>query len=250
MRCQKWFFDEYGLDYHEPDYLSSIKQGIFYFMIDNLLEEFEDRFNQKNLDIMSDAKICSHENLMENDSPTRADHLCKNYNLDPEAVETELKEFRQIYEVMESNIDLSDLYKEEKEKKDKSRKDDQDRKDNSEDEEMQRDEYDAGTTATFIRKGFMKHFRLLFQLSSSNFSHLFVLYKILITLAVTSCSAERAFSKEKIIKNSIHSSMLDPWLSAMMILCTEKDILDTINNEEIINRLAKKSKPYQMLLKK
>ncbi len=89
-------------------------------MIDNLLEEIEDRFNQKNLDIMSDIKIFSHENLMENDSPTRADHSCKNYNLDPEAVETELKEFQQIYKVIESNIDLSDLYKEEKEKKDKN----------------------------------------------------------------------------------------------------------------------------------
>ncbi len=158
VRRQKWFFDEYGLDYHEPDYLGSIKQGVFYFMIDNLLEEIEDQFNQKNLDIMSDAKIFSHKNLMENDSPIRADHLCKNYNLDPEAVETELKEFQQIYKVIESNIDLSDLYKEEKEKKDTSRKDDQDRTDNSEDEEMQRDEYDAVTIATFIRKGFMKPF--------------------------------------------------------------------------------------------
>jgi len=104
--------------------------------------------------------------------------------------------------------------------------------------------------ADFIRKGFMKPFRLLFQLSSSNFSHLFVLYKILITLAVTSCSAEVAFSKEKIIKNYLRSSMLDPWLSAMMILCAEKDVLDRISNEDIINKLAKKSKPYQMLLKK
>lgn len=240
------FFDEYGLDYHEPDYLSSLKQNVFYFMIDNLLEEMEDRFNKQNLDIMNDMQIFSHENLMKANYPTRADNLCRNYNLDPDSVEAELKEFKEIYTAMESNIDLSDLYEEEK----KGKKNSKDHEENSEYEDVEEDEFDTRGMADFIRKGFMKPFRLLFQLSSSNFSHLFVLYKILITLAVTSCSAEVAFSKEKIIKNYLRSSMLDPWLSAMMILCAEKDVLDRISNEDIINKLAKKSKPYQMLLKK
>ncbi len=60
VRCQEWFFDEYGLDYHEPDYLSSIKQVVFHFMINDLLKEIEDRFNQKNLDIMSNIKVRPH----------------------------------------------------------------------------------------------------------------------------------------------------------------------------------------------
>lgn len=45
---------------------------------------------------------------MKDDSPTSRDYLCKNYSLDPEAVVSELKEFKQIY---------NDLYKEEKNKK-------------------------------------------------------------------------------------------------------------------------------------
>ena len=42
--------------------------------------------------------------------------------------------------------------------------------------------------------------------------------------------------------------MLDPWLSAMVTLCAEKDVLNSISNEDIINRLAEQSKRYQMLL--
>ena len=98
----------------------------------------------------------------------------------------------------------------------------------------------------FILRDFIKPFRLLVQLSQ--YHELFMLYKILITLAVTSCSAERAFSKEKIIKNPLRSSMLDDWTSAMMILASEVDILDGITNEEIINRFAESSRAYSSAL--
>lgn len=73
------------------------------------------------------------------------------------------------------------------------------------------------------------------------------MYQILLTVAVTSCSAERAFSKEKIIKNPIRSSMLDEWMSAMMVLASETDILNGIPNEDIINKFAEISKVYSSL---
>ena len=100
----------------------------------------------------------------------------------------------------------------------------------------------------FILKGFIKPFRLLSQLSA--FSNLTILYKILTSLGVTSCSAERALSKEKIIKYSLRSVMLDEWLSAMMILASEKDILEKIENEKIVDKLSEKSFAYSSLIKK
>ncbi len=67
----------------------------------------------------------------------------------------------------------------------------------------------------------------------------------MVSLAVTSCSAERALSKEKIIKCPKRSTMLNEWMSAMMILAEEKDVLDTIFNCEIIDKLAEKSFAYE-----
>lgn len=72
---------------------------------------------------------------------------------------------------------------------------------------------------------------------------------------MTSCSADRAFSKEKNVKNPLHSIMKDKWLSSMMILAYESDVLDTvldtISNEDIIQKFVTSSTVYsKMLLKK
>ena len=54
------------------------------------------------------------------------------------------------------------------------------------------------------------------------------LTKILATIAVTSCSAERVMSRAKIIKNRLHSTMLDDWFSALTILVSERRLLASI----------------------
>ena len=82
----------------------------------------------------------------------------------------------------------------------------------------------------------------------SSFPNLTVMYQILVTLPVTSCSAERALSKVKIIKNRLRSTMLDDWMSSMLILAAEKSVLARIKNEEIIDFLACVSVPFRKLL--
>ena len=63
--------------------------------------------------------------------------------------------------------------------------------------------------------------------------------KILATVAVTSCSAERVMSCVKIIKkNRLRSTMLDDWFSALTILASEHDIVDSLNSDEITGRFA------------
>ncbi len=44
--------------------------------------------------------------------------------------------------------------------------------------------------------------------------------------------------------------MLDEWLSAMMILASEKDILEIIENEKVVDKLSEKSFAYSSLIKK
>ena len=77
--------------------------------------------------------------------------------------------------------------------------------------------------------------RALDELSS--FTNLSCLMKILATIAVTSCSAERVMSRVKIIKNRLRSTMLDDWFSALTILASQRDIVDGLNTDESLNDL-------------
>ena len=63
--------------------------------------------------------------------------------------------------------------------------------------------------------------RVLYELSS--YPHLLRLYWTLVTLPVTSCSAERALSRLRIIKNRLKSSMCDECKRALMVLASEKE---------------------------
>ena len=71
----------------------------------------------------------------------------------------------------------------------------------------------------------------------SSYPHLIRLYWTLVTLPVTSCSAECALSRLRIIKNRLRSSMCDEWMRALMVLASEKDILDTINTDDFLTHL-------------
>ena len=72
--------------------------------------------------------------------------------------------------------------------------------------------------------------------------------KILATIAVTSYSAERAMSRDKIIKNKLRSTMLDDWFSALTILASERDLVDGLNTDEITDRFALLSDKLQKYL--
>ena len=74
------------------------------------------------------------------------------------------------------------------------------------------------------------------------------LYWILCTLPVTSCSAQRALSRLRIIKNRLRSTMCDQWMKALMVLASEKDILATISDDEIIDSFAMLSTRLQKQL--
>jgi hypothetical protein len=69
-----------------------------------------------------------------------------------------------------------------------------------------------------------------------------------VSLAITSSSAERVMSKIKIVKNRLRTTMLDDWFSSLTILASEKDILDQISVETIIDKFATSSTPLSKLL--
>ena len=82
----------------------------------------------------------------------------------------------------------------------------------------------------------------------SAYPELFLLYKILVTLPIGSTNCDLAFSKVKIVKNRLHSSMGQDRLSSLMLINVENDILRSIDYSAIINTNALTPLLRKMLL--
>ncbi|XP_062232383.1 uncharacterized protein LOC133929596 [Phragmites australis] len=68
-----------------------------------------------------------------------------------------------------------------------------------------------------------------------------VAYRILFTVPVTVASAERSFSKLKLLKNHLRSTMSHERLNGLATLCIEKKLLDEIDIDTIINDFASRN---------
>ncbi|XP_031096957.1 zinc finger MYM-type protein 1-like [Ipomoea triloba] len=69
-----------------------------------------------------------------------------------------------------------------------------------------------------------------------------IAYRLLLTIPVTVASAERSFSKLKLLKTYLRSSMSQERLNGLAILCIEKDIVDearfqSLKNSSMADRL-------------
>lgn len=65
------------------------------------------------------------------------------------------------------------------------------------------------------------------------YPNIFVAYRILFTIPINMASAERSFSKLKLLKNYLRSTMSQERLNELATLCIEKKLLDDVNIEAI-----------------
>ncbi|KAM0038348.1 putative transcription factor and/or regulators TTF-type(Zn) family [Helianthus debilis subsp. tardiflorus] len=68
-----------------------------------------------------------------------------------------------------------------------------------------------------------------------------IAYRILLTILVTVASAERSFSKLKLLKSYLRSSMSQERLSGLAMIAIENEVLNDINCEELIHQFAIKN---------
>lgn len=66
-------------------------------------------------------------------------------------------------------------------------------------------------------------------------------YKYMLTLSCTQVACERSFSVLKFVKNRLRSSMSAEHLDSFMLMCVEKDILQKLDSDIIIDKVAEKS---------
>ena len=65
-----------------------------------------------------------------------------------------------------------------------------------------------------------------------------IAYRILLSIPVTVASAERSFFKLKMLKSYLWSTMSQKRLNGLTTLCIEKDMLEQIDYENIINKFV------------
>ena len=68
----------------------------------------------------------------------------------------------------------------------------------------------------------------------SVFPYVDIACRIFLTLPITNCSAERAFSKMAIVKNDLRSSMLNDRLNALCLMTIERTLLKNINFQDVV----------------
>lgn len=79
---------------------------------------------------------------------------------------------------------------------------------------------------------------LEFVKSLDYFPNVSIAYRILLTLPVTVASTERSFSKLKLIKTYLRSTMSQERLNGLAILSIESEILEKLNLEDFIDDFA------------
>ena len=78
------------------------------------------------------------------------------------------------------------------------------------------------------------------QYGKDVFPNLRTALQILLTISVSVASCERSFSKLKLIKTYMRSTMCQERLSNLAILSVEKDTFNSINFDSIIDQFAEK----------
>ena len=89
---------------------------------------------------------------------------------------------------------------------------------------------------------------LEFVMAADCFSNILVVYRILLTVPVTVASAERSFSKLKLFKNYLRSTMSQERLNDLAMCTIERAIFDTIDLNTVLDDFASRNPPRSIFL--
>ena len=89
---------------------------------------------------------------------------------------------------------------------------------------------------------------LEFVMAADCYPNVSVAYRILLTVPVTVASAERSFSKLKLLKNYLRSTMSQERLNGLAMCTIEKDVLDTIDLNTVLDDFASRNARRSIIL--
>lgn len=89
---------------------------------------------------------------------------------------------------------------------------------------------------------------LKYNMCAEAYPDLQTVYQYILTLSISQVSCERSFSKLKYILNRLRNSLGQDHLEAFMLMAIEKDVLQSLDNNDIIKHLIENCKSLRQLL--
>lgn len=203
---------------------------VYNVTLDIAINKIEDRYSNAE-NIFNDIFFFSPEHLQNQKTPVpnSFNYICNwlsEFNIDKQNLSTE-------YQLFASNF--NSLMKDGPEKVDET---------SAESEMFDIDNEDDSISDEEGFEGVLQVSDILQKLSKmgmgSAFPNLSLAYKAICTLPPTSASAERCFSKLKLIKTNLRSTMSEARLDNLMVISCNPDI--EINMDEAINKYGSRSK--------
>lgn len=218
---------------------SLFKSQVYFFVLDTVSTVLNSRYSQAR-EVLKDFSLLSVERIKlfssQQDFPRDSFDALKCWisELNIESLRTEYSAFCNAYSSLTAGLNLGDTLHD-------TQNSDDDWSDNENHDE------EEPTTSKSNKENAASMLQLLskFNLSSA-FPNLYLAYKALYTIPVTSAAAERSFSKVKIIKSRLRSTMTQSRLESLLLLNCETDI--NIDLNQAINKLATSSTLMKKLL--
>lgn len=218
----------------------SYKVNTYFIIIDKVLTELKKRFQDNTIDIAKDLALLSPKLIYamrkELSIPTDAfSSICENYKqfLNKDDILREYIQFIKSNAEITVSEKLPDFLHTTNSSFEEESSCDESNQDNETDNDL--------TTKTIQYSGsllIMYKFFLLKGLKSV-FPNLYQVIQIGVTLPISSASTERSFSKLKIVKTRLRSTMTQNRLEDLLIISCESDI--SVQTENVVNNFAKRS---------
>ena len=200
----------------------NIYRNVYVPALDFVLLDLTCRFDDNILPMITQMMTFSAGSLLHGTQVVKEDIniFCEKYQFEVETVVQELNNFIPIFQSSNVLINMEDLVTRIKQA----------------DVTVDAVATTDSSSILWTRQTFLQPYRLLHLISS--FSTLMMVYKTLVTIAITSASAERAMSKVKLIKTRLRSNMSDEYFCSLMLIPSEKDLADRLPVDKLITRFA------------
>lgn len=238
-RRVKKFFDEKATDEQPKSEKDRFKISVYNVLLDSVIESMERRF-KKNTDLCKYLALLNPVNFSEieseslpRDSMTFLSQKIKNFCPEAEATLEKLTEELKSFSANWKHLKLT--VKEIYEENDFVLLTDSDDPDDHHDKR----ETACNVTSSCQNCALCCYVALLkYNLYQEAYPTLACAYQYLLTLPITQVACERSFSILKYIKNRLRNRLSHEKLDSFMLMAIEKELLQQIDNEAVINRIA------------
>lgn len=234
-RKRKRMYDEILEDEIILNPVDNFRSKVYFLVIDQIIMSITTRF-EKSKHILKDLSFLTHERLMSASKgipcPDDIFDSLKVWipQIDIDALRNEYDVFSKSFIELQSQINPEKVHN----YTELNFSDDNEQESDNETQEINENSLKKITPLQLLQ--LLSSFDLI-----TAFPNLHLAYKHLCTIPSTSVSCERSFSKLKLIKSRLRSTMAQSRLESLILLSCEKDLTNAINIDEAIDKLALKS---------